>query len=84
MLEGIDKTAGPRTPKDKGNLRNDVLKSVIGRKATIAWTKEYAIYQEEKQFANYTTPGTGPHFAKNAVQAVTDDAEQYFKKARLV
>lgn len=82
MLDDIHKQANLTTPRDKGNLRNDVIKQVIGLKASITWSKNYAIYQEEKQFRNYTTGGTGPHFARNAVRRVTPKFMQYLRKAR--
>ncbi len=82
-LEDIDDMASPNTPKDKGNLRRDTLKQVLGKRGTIMWKKEYAIYQEEKQFGRYTTPGTGPHFARNAVKKAIDKSAEYFKRAGL-
>lgn len=84
MLDGIDEKAFPKTPKDRGNLRKDILKQVIGKKGTITWNKKYAIYQEKKQFKNYSTPGTGPKFAENAVKNVMGNASYYLKKARLI
>lgn len=84
MLDGIDEKAFPKTPKDRGNLRKDILKQVLGKKATIVWQKKYAIYQETKQFKNYTTPGTGPGFAEDAVRHVAANSESYFKKARMI
>ena len=82
-LDDIDDIANPKTPKRKGNLRRDTLKQVLGKRGTIMWKKEYAIYQEEKQFKNYTTPGTGPHFAENAVKKVANKSKEYFKRAGL-
>lgn len=84
MLDAIDIEADPRTPKDKGNLRRDKLKIVNGLHASITWKKNYAIYQENKQFGNYTTPGTGPHFAENAVKRVVAESAMFFKKAGLL
>lgn len=84
MLDDIDKTSRPVTPKKLGNLRNDILKSVLGLRGTIKWEKNYAIFQEKKQFRNYTTPGTGPHFAENSVIKVTRKSEEYFRKARMI
>lgn len=82
-LDDIDKIAEPKTPKKKGNLRRDTLKQVLGKRGKIAWKKEYAIYQEKKQHGNYTTPGTGPHFAENAVRKVVANSREYFKRAGL-
>ena len=85
MLDGVDKNANPNTPKKKGNLRNDILKQVLGKQGIIIWRKEYASYQEDKQFKNYTTPGTGPHFAENAItEEAIDNAENYFRIAGLL
>lgn len=80
MLSEIHRLADPVTPKDKGNLRADVLKEVRGTTGKITWTKEYAIYQETKQFQNYTTPGTGPHFAEKSVVDVVDRSDTFFKR----
>lgn len=84
MLEDVERIARPVTPKKEGNLRKDILKSVLGLRGTIKWDKNYAIYQEKKQFKNYTTPGTGPHYAENSVKQVVANADKYFKKARLI
>lgn len=81
MLDAIDKTAEPKTPKKHGNLRSDKVKVVQGKRGYIAWSKNYAIYQEKKQFSNYTTPGTGPHFAEDSAKKVAEDSETYFRKA---
>lgn len=84
MLDDIDRAARPVTPKKQGNLRNDIVKSVLGLRGTIKWEKNYAIFQEKKQFRNYTTPGTGPHFAENSVKKIVNKADDYFRKARLI
>ncbi len=63
----------PNTPMKTGELRRGVLKQVLGLKGTIKWQKDYAVYQEDKQHKNYTTPGTGPHFALNAVTEAVKD-----------
>lgn len=84
ILDAIDRTAGPKTPKRDGNLRRDISKQVLGLRGTITWRKGYAGYQENKQYRNYTTPGTGPHFAQNAVKEVAADAVRYFKQAGLL
>lgn len=66
--EELVEIAHPKTPKDTGRMRADVLKQVLGLKGKVKWMKKYAVYQEKKQFKNYTTPGTGPHFAENAAK----------------
>lgn len=83
MLDDIDRTARPVTPKRFGDLSQRVRKQVLGLRATIAWMTPYGVYQEEKQFENYTTPGTGPHFARNSVRQVVNRAAGHFKKAGL-
>lgn len=84
MVDDIERVAYPVTPKDKGNLRRDILKTVLGHKGTIVWGKNYAVYQEKKRFKNYTTPGTGPHFAEKSVEKVVSKSEDYFKRANLI
>lgn len=84
ILDDIDRVANPVTPRKRGNLRGDILKTVLGLRGTIIWGKNYAIYQEENQFRNYTTPGTGPHYAENSVKQVADNVNKHFKKARLI
>lgn len=81
MLDGIDKISTPNTPKDTSDLRNRKIKQVLGLKARITWGTEYAVYQESNQYSNYTTAGTGPHFAENAVDDVVKDAKSYFRRA---
>lgn len=83
-LDEIDSIAFPKTPKKTGELRKDVFKQVLGLRGTIKWIKAYAIWQEVKQFANYTTPGTGPHYAENAVEKFLHNPEPALRKARLL
>lgn len=77
-----DSTRG--TPKRKGNLRQDIVKQVLGLGATIIWGKNYAARQELTQFRNYTTPGTGPHFAENAVRGGANKLVKIAKQAGLI
>lgn len=84
MLDDIHELAEPRTPKQFGNLRRNVLKQVIGLTGKITWGQEYAIYQERKQFSNYTTAGTGPHFAENSVKQATKSPTGAMRKAGLI
>jgi hypothetical protein len=89
MLDGIDRTAFPKTPMRKGELRKDTRKSVSGSKGTITWSERYAAVQEAGsrkgvRFTHYTTAGTGPHFAEDAVNKVASDADSYFRKANLI
>ena len=84
MLEDIARLSFPITPKKEGNLRSNVLKQVLGQTGTIVWLKEYAVFQEEKQYRNYTTAGTGPHFAEKSVMRVVGNATKYWQQSRLI
>ena len=87
MLEAIHKESRPKTPMKTGQLRGDVTKSVTGSKGKIKWGKGYAWYQERGYTSGpvkrYTTPGTGPNFAGDAVKNVSKDARRYFRMAGL-
>ena len=84
MLQDIHRTADPITPKDTGDLRMNVLKEVAGTQGKITWKQQYAIYQGRKQFRNYTTPGTGPHFDIVAINKVVPNFKTYLQKSRLI
>lgn len=81
MIDDIDRKSIPNTPKLTGDLRNRKLKQVLGLTARIGWITNYAVFQELKQFTNYTTPGTGPHFAEKAVKEVVNAPQVYFDRA---
>jgi Zn-dependent oligopeptidase len=83
MLDDIDKTADPKTPQKTGDLRNLKQKQVLGLNATITWDRSYAAVQETTQFKNYTTPGTGPHFAEDAVREVVGRADEHLREVGL-
>jgi hypothetical protein len=84
MLDAIQEQATPFTPKRLGNLRADVVKQVVGTRGMIGWEKKYAGRMEKDEtIVHYTTPGTGPHYAENAVKIVTEKAPLYFRKAGL-
>lgn len=74
----------PNTPKKTGRLRMDVIKQVLGLKGKIKWGKGYAAYQEEKQFKNYTTAGTGPNFAKNAIKQAVGNVAKIASRSGLI
>lgn len=85
-LDTMHDAARPKTPKDKGNLRDNVLKTVIGLRGRIEWRKVYAAVQEVgyikgSKIRNYTTPGTGPHFAENAALEVIKKTPENIRKA---
>lgn len=84
MLEDLHSLSIPKTPKDKGLLRGNVLKTVSGLRGTIVWGQKYASRLETKQFRNYTTPGTGPHYAETSAKAIAKSPENAMRKARLI
>jgi hypothetical protein len=90
FAEEVDRKSEPKTPNDKGNLGRDVVKSVLGLKGQIKWAKKYAAVQERGgrkdgtyRIRNYTTPGTGPNYAKNAVNDTLKEASSIMRKAGL-
>lgn len=80
MLDDIDRISEPGTPKKLGDLRRNKLKQVLGLHGSIQWRQKYAAKQEDRQARNYTTPGTGPHYAENAVKKVVRNSQTYFRK----
>jgi hypothetical protein len=84
LAEAIVAKSEPNTPKKRGNLRRDVLKQVLGLHGEIRWQKRYAEIQETRQAKHYTTPGTGPHFAENAVRDVSAHSDDFFRRAGLI
>lgn len=84
MAEGIVRTSQRRTPKKTGRLRADVLKQVLGLRGKIVWGKNYASRMEDIQFKNYTTPGTGPHYAESAVKAGVRATQSIAREAGLI
>ena len=84
MSEEIVKDAEVNTPKKSGRMRMDIVKQVLGLSAKIKWGKDYAVFQETKQFKNYSTPGTGPHFAQNAAEGSISKTSSVAKKAGLL
>lgn len=89
MEDTVHKASRPITPKDKGNLRDDVLKKVNGKKGTIEWRKVYAAVQERgmiggSKIRNYTTPGTGANYAEKGVKTGIRKTSEVAKKVRLM
>lgn len=87
MLEDTHREANPKTPLRDNNLRTAVQKRVDGLKGTITWMMPYASYQERGMRAdgshvvqNYTTPGTGAHFAEDAARKVAGKTAEYIAK----
>lgn len=83
MADEIVNISTPKTPKKTGRLRMDVLRQVLGLHGKIVWDKKYAVQQEVKQFKNYTTPGTGPHYAENSVKIGVGRTNAVAKRAGL-
>lgn len=67
-MDEAERIADPKTPKKTGRMRFDKIKQVLGLHGKMRWGKDYAVYQETKQFRNYTTPGTGSHFAESTMR----------------
>lgn len=89
--EQIVQSSTPGTPRKQGNLRQDVLKVVSGLKGRVEWRKGYAEYQERgsrkdgsRRVRNYTTPGTGPHYAQNAVERIVGLTANIARLAHLI
>ena len=62
------------TPRKSGALRRSIITQSMGSRAQIGWRLPYAGAQEAGGhggvvYRNYTTAGTGPHFAKKAFDA---------------
>lgn len=86
MLQDVSRLADPITPRSigGGELRRDKLISVNGTSGSIEWRSSYAWLQENNpsgRFKNYTTAGTGDHFAEQAVTNVVSKSDKYFGKA---
>lgn len=89
IIEDIHRTSLLKTPMKNSYLRRDVEKTVVPETytGTIIWKVPYASYQERGSRAdgshvvkNYTTPGTGKDFAKNAVKKTLSDVSKFYKK----
>lgn len=78
-LRDVQRIAEPKTPRKSGALRTNV--QILGSSGEIVWLQPYAELQENRQYGHYTTSGTGPHFAENAVKEVTKDFHTYLKAA---
>lgn len=75
LTDTIITNSTPKTPMKSGHLRREVLKQVLGLHGTVKWVVNYAAWQEDNQYKKYTTPGTGPHFAQDAVEAAVKDTD---------
>lgn len=75
IVDQIHLTSLINTPFRTGALRNTVQKYSNGHDAFITWSMNYAAYQERgsnpdgsRPVRHYTTPGTGPWYARGAVE----------------
>lgn len=84
MADEVVKASTPVTPKKAGNLRRDIVKSVVGLTASIRWGKSYAQVQQFVQHQNYTTPGTGPHFVEAGVKGAVSKIPEIARKVGLI
>jgi hypothetical protein len=85
-IDDIQATAEPNTPKRDGDLRSEVKKEVINTRGRIQWVSPYAAAQEAGIIhggivTNYTTPGTGKDFAKNAVEEVNARFDKHLRRS---
>ena len=83
MANDVMRLSNPTTPKDTGRLRSNRNKEVTSRsERRVVWKQPYAGYQERGHgrgpIKRYTTPGTGAHFAENAVNEVKKNVKRYF------
>jgi hypothetical protein len=88
-LQDVERYARKITPYSGGgkgsHLRDSTFISVFGTKGQIVWNKHYAESQERgfsksgKKFVNYTTPGTGPHYAEKSIEEVSKHIDKYFR-----
>jgi len=84
ISDEIIKISTPKTPKKTGRMRMDVVRQVLGLKGKVKWGKNYAVYQETKQFKNYSTPGTGPHFAEDSARESVTKTSDIARRANLI
>jgi hypothetical protein len=83
---GAVRSQGGKSLTGGGHLRNDIVKTVQGGTGKIVWGKRYAASQEKgivngRRVKKYTTPGTGPRFAENAMKRVDRERNIYIKRA---
>lgn len=77
------------TPKKTGALRRSIITQALGNRAQIAWRMSYAKAQDDGGhngyiYRNYTTPGTGPHFATTAFRMTTAQMPAVYRELGLV
>lgn len=82
IAESVIRAAEPNTPKKTGKLRKSAHPTHAGpRQVSVEWSAPYSTKQEQgissngKPIQRYTTPGTGAHFAQNAINQVAKGDE---------
>lgn len=89
MAKDVKMIAKVRVPFKEGDLQEEIVEEKIGHNQhRVLVNKEYAEYQEAGQRSggshrvrNYTTPGTGKNFLKDAGGQVAKNSLEYFKQA---
>lgn len=96
MLNDIHSLSTPVTPLRENALRTSVIEYMpSSTKGIITWEVPYAGVQEKGYrtnpstgeriyFRNYTTPGTGPHYAEDSVKKVMANADKYMQQGGLI
>lgn len=91
MTDRIATYSDPNTPKKEGRLRQGIIKQVLGLHGSIEWRKAYASVQEAGQrldgshkITHYSTPGTGAHFAENAVKKAVAETNVVLTATRVL
>lgn len=89
MLNDVKTRADIVTPTKNHILGTDIRIQTRGHEGSITWNSPYAQYQERGSRAdgshkiqNYTTPGTGPGFAKNTISDVWKEFRDYYRKVQ--
>lgn len=72
------------TPRENNGLRRSIVTQAIGGRAEIAWRVPYAKAQDDGGrdgvvYRNYTTPGTGAHFATRAFMATSAQMPEVYR-----
>lgn len=80
IIEDIHFKSSPATPMKTGDLRLKVDKTTEGKKSVIRWLSPYSAIQENVHFKNYSTPGTGPHFARDSVKSTMNNLNEQIRK----
>lgn len=85
MAKDILTLGKQNVPYDTGALQSSgrIDKTSKGHyKISFGKTKaqDYAAIQENTQFVNYTVPGTGPHYLRDAANRIGAYSSNYFKR----